>query len=111
MRQSIPAAPSPRPRAYPRALDFFALDSKFPGVGTLELSNPLGWERKKKANAPSFINTATFFIDTRSNSAVLSIFNVCFFCFNNVFLCYSARILIKTSRHDDMHQFIILVLM
>ena len=29
----------------------------------------------------------------------------------NLFLCNSARILIKTSRHDDTHQFIILVLM
>ena len=77
MHQSIPAAPSPRPRADPRALAFFfALDGKFLGVGTLELPNPLGWGRKKKANAPSFVNTATFFIDTQSNSAVLSIFNV-----------------------------------
>ena len=31
---------------------FFALDGKFPGVGT-----------KKRANAPSSVNTATFFID------------------------------------------------
>ena len=36
---------------------FFALDSKFPGVGTLELSNPPGWGRKKRANAPSSVNT------------------------------------------------------
>ena len=42
---------------------FFALDSKFPGVGTLELSNPPGWGRKKRANAPSSVNTAKFFID------------------------------------------------
>ena len=47
MHQSIPAAPNlPPPRADPRALAFFfALDGKFPGVGSLELSNPLGWER------------------------------------------------------------------
>ena len=63
MHQPIPAAPSP-PRAEPRALAyFFALDGKFPGVGTLELSNPQGWGRQKRANAPSFVNTATFFID------------------------------------------------
>ena len=43
--QSIPAAPNPLPpRADPRALPFFffALDGKFPGVGSLELSNPPG---------------------------------------------------------------------
>ena len=47
--QSIPAAPIPPP---PGVGIFFALDGKFPGVGTLEL-----------ANAPSSVNTATFFID------------------------------------------------
>jgi len=38
------------------------LDGKFLGVGDLELSNPPGWGRKKRANAPSSVNTATFFI-------------------------------------------------
>ena len=33
------------------------------GAGTLELSNSPGWGREKTANAPSSINTATFFID------------------------------------------------
>ena len=42
---------------------FYALDSNFLGVGTLELTNPPGWGRKKRANAPSSVNTATFFID------------------------------------------------
>ena len=43
---------------------FFALDGKFPGmVETLELSNPRRRGRKKRANAPSSVNTATFFID------------------------------------------------
>ena len=42
---------------------FFALDGKFPGVGTLELANPPGWGRKKRANAPSSVNSATFIID------------------------------------------------
>ena len=70
MHQSIPAAPSTPspplrlPRAEPRALTFlFALDGKFPGVETLELSNLPGWGREKGANAPSSINTTTFFID------------------------------------------------
>ena len=52
------------PRADPRELAFFfALDGKFPGVGTLELASPPGWGRKKRANAPSSVNSATFFID------------------------------------------------
>ena len=42
---------------------FFCLDSKFSGLGTLELSNPQGWGRNKRANALSSVNTATFFID------------------------------------------------
>ena len=41
----------------------FGLDGKFPGVGTLELLNPPRWGRKKRTNAPSSVNTATFFID------------------------------------------------
>ena len=52
------------PQSIPPALAFFfALDGKFPGVGTLELSNPLGWGRKKRTTAPSSVNTATFFIN------------------------------------------------
>ena len=42
---------------------FFALDGKFPGAGTFELSNSPRWGRKKRANTPSSINTVTFFID------------------------------------------------
>ena len=56
--------PAPRPpRADPRALAFFCLGWQIPGVGTRELSNPAEWGRKKRANAPSSVNTATFFID------------------------------------------------
>ena len=56
-------APLPLPGWPPGFWIFFALDGKFPGVGTLELSNPPGWGRKKRANAPSSVNTTTFFID------------------------------------------------
>ena len=66
MHQSIPPAPSPPSplRADPRELAFFlALDGKFQGVGTLELANLPGWGRKQRANAPSSVNSATFFID------------------------------------------------
>ena len=53
MHQLIPASPRD-PRADPRALAiFWAWNGKFPAVGSLELSNPQGWGRKKRANAPS----------------------------------------------------------
>ena len=65
MHQLIPPASSSPPRgADPRALAFFfPLDGKFPGMGTFELSYSPGWGQKKRANAPSSVNTATFFID------------------------------------------------
>ena len=46
----------------------------------------------------------------QSNSAVLNISICNFFVSSNVFLCNTASILIKTSRRDDMHQFMVLVL-
>ena len=46
MMQSInPPPPGADPRA---SAFFFALDGKFPGLGTLELPNPPGWGRKKQ---------------------------------------------------------------
>ena len=57
---------------FPPHFFFFALDGKFPGVGTLELSNPPGWGGKKRTHAPSSVNTETFFrLMAQSNSAVL----------------------------------------
>ena len=53
----------PPPGSPPGISIAFALDGKFPGVRTLELANPPGWGRKKRANAPSSVNSATFFID------------------------------------------------
>ena len=104
MHQSIPAAPNPPP---PRSLTstpgisiIFALDGKLPGVGTLELSNPPGWWQKKRANTPSSVNTATFFIDRTVKECHFKHFNVRFFGSINVFLCNTV-ILIKTSRRDD----------
>ena len=113
LHQSMPAAPSPPPPPpglTPVISIFFASDGKFPGVGTLELSNPPGWGRKKRANAPSSVNTATFFIDRTVKWCRFKHFDVRFFGLINVFLRNSARILIKTSRRDDMHQFMVLVL-
>ena len=94
----LPPAPPPPSRADPRALAFFfAFDGKFPGVGSLKLSNPPGWGRKKKANAPSSVNTATPpLLFHRSHSRIVPFlikhFNVRFFVSINVFLCNSARI-------------------
>ena len=49
MHQSIPPAPTPPPPlppGWPPGIGiFFALDGKFPGVGSLELSNPPGCGR------------------------------------------------------------------
>ena len=83
MHQSIPAAPSSplRPPAGPDPwlISIFCLgwqilgsgDScavKYPEVGT-----------KKRANAPSSINTATFFIDRTIESCYFTHFNVQYF--------------------------------
>ena len=111
MHQSIPPAPShpPPPGLTPWHRIFFALDGKFPGVGTLELSNPPGGDEKRgqMPRPPSTIQH--FSLIAQSKSAIL----MCDFFFAiNVFLCNSARILIKTSRRDYMHQhqFMVLVL-
>ena len=51
MHQSIPAVPSqppPPPRwLTPGHKHFFPLDGKFPGAGTLGLSNPRGGDEKR----------------------------------------------------------------
>ena len=70
------------PGSPPGISNFFALDGKFPGVGTPELSNPPGWGRTKRVNAPSSVNAATFFIVIpQSKSAILSIL-MCDFLFH-----------------------------
>ena len=79
------AKPPPPPGWTPGISIFFALDGKFPGVRTLELSNPPGWGRKKRANAPSSVNTATFFIDRTVKYCRFKHFNVRFFGLINVF--------------------------
>ena len=62
------------------------------------------------ANAPSSVSTATFLIDRTVKYHHFKHFNVRFFVSLNVFLCNSAEDLIKTSRSDDMQQFMVLVL-
>ena len=60
---------------------FFPLDGKFWGLGTLELSNTLGWGRKKRANAPALLQHCNLFsLIAQSNTAILSIL-MCDFLF------------------------------
>ena len=63
-------------------------------MGTLELSNPPRWRWKKRANAPSSVTLYSRIVPFKH-------FNVRFFVSIKVFLFNSARILIKTARHDD----------
>ena len=103
MHQSIPAAPSAPPpfsRADPPGISifFFALDGKFPGVGTLELSNPPG--TKKEGKCPVLREHCNIFVDRTVEEYHFKLFNVRFFVSINVFLCNSAS-LIKTSRRDE----------
>ena len=99
--------PAPPPPGWLPGISIFALDGKFLGVRPLELPNPTGRGRKKRANAPSSVNTATFFHWSHHIDRHI---DLRFFVSINVFPCNSARILIKTSRRDDMHPFMVLVL-
>ena len=77
------ARPCPRPPfpGWPPGISIsFALDGKFPGVGTLELSNPLGWGKKigQMPHPPSTMQH--FSLIARSNSAILIIL-MCDFLF------------------------------
>ena len=103
MHQSIPAVPSaslpPPPPVDPRSLAFWMANSRRWLGGTFELPNPPGWGRKKRANATSSVNTATFFIDCTVEECHFKHFNVQFFVSVNVFLCNSVIPIIR--RLDD----------
>ena len=93
--------PPPPLRADPRALAFFCPGWQISRDG-LSCQIPRG--------GVSSVNTATFFIDCTIEQCRFKHFNVRLFVLSNVFLCNSARIRVKTSRRDDMHQFMVLVL-
>ena len=59
---------------------FSALDGKFPGVATIELSNPPGWGRKKRQMPRPPSTLQHFSLIAQSNSAVLNIL-MCDFLF------------------------------
>ena len=107
MHQSIPPAPMPPPRADPGELAFFLpwmANSR--GWGLLSWQIPRGGD-KKRGQMPRPPSTVQhFLLSAQSNSAIL----MCdFFVSIHVFLCNSARIIVKTSRRDNMHQFMVLV--
>ena len=112
MYQSIPPAPSPHPPGLtPRALAFFLpwmANSR--GWALLSCQFPRGGDEKRGQMPRPPSTLQHFSLIVQSNSAILSILMCDFIVSINVFLCNSARILTKTSRHDDTHQFIILVL-
>ena len=80
------------------------------GWGLLSFQIPRGRDEKKGQMPRPPSTLQHFSLIAQSNSAVLSILMCDFFGLINVFLCNSARILIKTSRRDDMHQLMVLVL-
>ena len=90
-----PPPPPPPPPADPRSLAFWMANSRRWLGGTFELPNPPGWGRKKRANATSSVNTATFFIDCTVEECHFKHFNVQFFVSVNVFLCNSVIPIIR----------------
>ena len=89
-------------------IEMFALDGKSRGWGLFSCQIPLDGDEKRGQMPRPPSTLQHFSLITQSNVAVLSIL-MCDFSFQ-FFLCNSARILIKTSRRDDMHQFRVLLL-
>ena len=94
--QLRPDPPPPRPwKANSRRWGL--LSCQIPGLGG-------GGGRGQMPRPPSTLQH--FSLSAQSNSAVLNtLIKVRFVISSDVFLCNSARILIETSRRDDMHQF------
>ena len=104
--------PAP-PQADPWALAFFLpwrANSRGWGLLSCQIPRAGNEKRGQMPSPPSTLQHLSLIV--LSNSAILSILSIlmCDFYFINVFLCNSLRILIKTSRRDDMHQFMVLVL-
>ena len=76
-----PLSPPPPPLVLiPGISIFFALDGKFPGLGTLELSNPSVWDEKRERMPRPPSTLQHFSLIALSNSAVLSILMGDFLC-------------------------------
>ena len=103
--------PPPLSRADPQVLAFFwPWMANSWGWGLLSCQIPRGGDEKRRQMPCPPSTLQHFSLIAQSNSAVLNFFNVRFFVSSNVFLCNSTRILIKTSCRDDMHQFMVSVL-
>ena len=71
--------PIPPPPSRARVLAFFCLGWQIPGGGDSWAVKFPGWGRKKRANASSSVNTATFLIDRTAEWSRFKYFNVRFF--------------------------------
>ena len=103
MHRSIPAAPPP-PQLTSRALEFFFLDGKFPGMGALKLPNAPWWGRRKRTmpcpqDCTSPSNTAAVFI--HCTIVPLSTFKCVIFCFCRSTSPSSNWLIMQTTLHDS----------
>ena len=71
--------PIPAPPSRARVLAFFCLGWQIPGGGDSWAVKFPGWRRKKRSNASSSVNTATFLIDRTVEWSRFKYFNVRFF--------------------------------
>ena len=112
MYQSITPAPSPHPPGLtPGALAFFLpwMANSW-GWALLSCQFPRGGDEKRGQMPRPPSTLQHFSLIVQSNSAILSI-SVCDFLFQlTSSFVIALGILIKTSRRDDMHQFMVLVL-
>ena len=116
MHQSIPAAPSappppPPPPPPPALLFYLPWMANSPAWGLLSCQIPHSGDEQRGQMPLSSVNTATFFIVRTVKYCHFKHFHVRLFVSINIVLCNGARILIKTSLRDDMHQFMVLVLL
>ena len=106
VNSSCAQPPPPPPRADPWALAFFwPWMANTRGWGLLSCQIPrVGDEKRGQMPRPSS-TLQHFSLIAPSNNAVLNILMCDFFVSINSFLCNNARILMKTSRRDDMRQY------
>ena len=112
MYQSIPPAPSPHPPGLtPRALAFFLpwmANSR--GWALLSCQFPRGGDEKRGQMPRPPSTLQHFSLIVQSNSAILSILTCDFLFQLTSSFVIALGILIQTSHRDDMHQFMVLVL-
>ena len=97
-----------QPRPPPPISIFLPWMANSRGWGLLSCQIPRGGDEKRGQMPRPPSTLQHFSLIAQSNSAILSILMRDFSI--NVFLCSNARILIKTSRCDGMHQLMVLVL-